>query len=776
MLSKQLESTLQLAAEIASSSKHKYTTIEHLLLALLDDVDVLQVLNTQRVDIIDMRKSLRYHITHDLEVLKGGSDSDPRPTTGFQRVIQRAVVYGGAIGINNITGVHLLAEMFFEHESYAVTCLKEHNLTRMDVITSLAPQSMAFAEPSVQQAYYYEENNPTALYDIDMNIVRENNVDTGKAPTNPDLQTAISAYCINLNNKARVGAIDALVGREQEVQRTIEILCRRQKNNPILVGESGVGKTAIAEGLALRVVNNDVPEILQNSTIYALDFGSMVAGARYRGDFEGRMKALIQELTEQPSAILFIDEIHTMVGAGASAGSTLDASNLLKPALARGELRCIGSTTFKEYKHYFAKDAALVRRFQKIVIDEPDEESSFKILLGLKSYYEKHHNVTYDTTSLKAAVYLSKRYITDRLLPDKAIDLMDEAGSRKKISKSRDNIVTEHDIELIVSSIAHLPNVMVASGEAKQIRALERDLKTVIFGQDTAIGELCASIKLSSAGLRNHDRPTGCYLFAGPTGVGKTELARQLAKFCNMKLIRFDMSEYTEPHTASRLIGTPPGYVGFDQGGLLTEAIERSPYSVVLFDKIEKANHEIFNLLLQVMDCGKLTDSSGRTVNFTNSIIVMTSNSVLDENFKARIGFGSEVQPDKAQSAQIIARTFSLEFRSRLDNIIIFNHLDNNVISMIVEKELRELASQLAEKGVVIIVDQSVKSHLSRNVFDCSNGARGIGRMCDVELKQKIADEVLFGKLIEGGSVHIKYAKNRIQFEFDSKPTPSPAS
>ena len=759
MLSKQLETTLNLALSIANNNKHEYTTLEHLLLALLEDKDALSVLTAHKVDISDLRRALEYYISHELDALRNEDSYNSKPTAGFQRVVHSAVVHGNAIGIERITGANLLAEFFFEHESYAVTCLKEYNITRANVISSLAHESavnIGFAQDGVTK---HQE-----IYDQSPQIKQTGATTTSKSAERAE--TAIASYCVNLNYRAKLGFIDVLVGREREIERTIEILCRRQKNNAILVGEAGVGKTAIAEGLALRIVNDAVPQILKNFTIYSLDFGSMVAGARYRGDFEERVKELVEELKGDEKAILFIDEIHTMIGAGASMGSSLDASNLLKPSLARGEIRCIGSTTFKEYKNHFEKDAALARRFQKVVIEEPDEETSIRILHGLKSRYEKHHNVIYDDEALRAAVHLSERYISDRRLPDKAIDLMDEAGVRRKISGSKTNIVTARDIEAIVSVMMHLPNIVVTSNDTKQIQKLECNLKTVIFGQDVAIGELCSSIKLSKAGLRNHDKPTGCYLFTGPTGVGKTELANQLAKFCNMKLIRFDMSEYTESHTVSRLIGTPPGYVGFDQGGLLTEAVTRAPYSVILFDEIEKANHEIFNLLLQVMDYGKLTDSTGKIVNFSHSIIIMTSNVGAEESSGIRIGFGNGVNSREAASIEAVTQIFSPEFRSRLDSIVVFNPLDDNIISMIVEKELQILAAQLADRCVKMVADKSVKSYLSKYVFNNKNGARAISRVIDTELKQKIADEILFGKLSVGGSIYIKYTEDGIQFEF----------
>ncbi|MES2214597.1 MAG: AAA family ATPase [Pseudomonadota bacterium] len=773
MLSKQLEATLQLALSIANNNHHEYTTIEHLLLALLEDADAYAILRAHSIDVEEIRKALENYISYELVALRREGHHDSRPTAGFQRVVHRAAIHGNATGINNITGAHLLAEIFFEHESFAVSCLKERNLSRMDVIDSMSshPTSRLFSLP--HESSPLTGGHTAAIYNIKPQ--QNSQINQGATKTEPSdfeiFEASMEAYCVNLNNKAKQGGIDLLIGREKEIQRCIEILCRRQKNNAILVGEPGVGKTAIAEGLALRIVNKEVPLALQDFTVYAIDFGGMVAGARYRGDFEERIKELIQKLKAHGKAILFIDEIHTMIGAGSTAGSSLDASNLLKPALARGELRCIGSTTFKEYKNHFEKDAALVRRFQKIIVDEPDDDTALKILYGLKPHYEKHHGVIYENGALEAAVYLSKRYITDRLLPDKAIDLMDESGARKKISGSLENIVTAKDIESIVAMIAHLPHVMIASDEAKQIKQLQRNLRTVIFGQNAAINELCSSIKLAKAGLRSHDKPTGCYLFVGPTGVGKTELAKQLARFCNMKLLRFDMSEYSESHAVSRLIGSPPGYVGFDQGGLLTEAVDRSPYAVVLFDEIEKANPEIFNLLLQVMDYGKLTDSTGKAINFTHSIIIMTSNLGSGEKSRTRIGFEGEQEEKEVEEAvdiSAITQSFSEEFCSRLDSIIAFNSIDTNIVGMIVDKELKVLEAQLADKGVKLTTEPSVKTYLAHHAINNKNGARAISRMIDLEIKQKIADEMLFGKLTKGGNAHITCTKKALNFEFHS--------
>jgi len=762
MISKQLESTLHNALSIATQNHHDYATFEHLLLAMLSDADTIAVMDTYNVDIPDLRKNLVHYIAHELTSLVNKKSVEAKPTAGFQRVIHRAAVTCNATAQKNVTSAHILSELFLEDESYALTCLKEHHLSRVDVISYISKNAKLSAQRAMAALYH---NAP--LGDISQSKKKEREEVSSPSKEPKKSARAVESYCTNLNTKAIDGTIDKLIGRDDEVQRTIEILCRRQKNNAILVGEPGVGKTAIAEGLALRITRNEVPPILKNTTIYALDLSSLVAGTRYRGDFEERINSLIEEIKNKDDVVLFIDEIHNMIGAGATAGGSLDASNLLKPALARGEIRCIGSTTFKEFRNHFEKDVALVRRFQKVLIAEPSEEATVKILEGLKDYYEEHHNVRYDHEALRAAVHLSERYITDRQLPDKAIDLIDEAGARKKILGSKSNIVTEKDIEEIVAMVAHLPSIIVAVDDMKKLQKLESNLRRSIFGQDKAISELCASIKLSKAGLRRIDRPTGCYLFAGTTGVGKTELAKQLAKSCSMELIRFDMSEYSESNTVSRLIGTPPGYVGFDQGGLLTEAVAKSPYSVVLFDEIEKANQEIFNLLLQVMDHGSLTDSTGKEVNFAHSIIIMTTNSGVDERALSPLGFGSNDRSKPPVDIDVIKREFSPEFCSRLDNIIIFNKLSDPVIKLIIEKGIKELAAQLADKNVKLVIDKSVEVHLAGVGFDSAHGARLLSRIIDTELKERIADEILFGKLKKGGVVRIFCEKNELLFKFE---------
>lgn len=763
MLSKQLESTLRLALSIANTNHHEYATLEHLLLALLDDESVIRLMNELKIDVASLHGQLSHYIVHELSSLASKEEVESKPTAGFQKIVHRAAINTNAAGWSTVLGVGVLAEFFLDDDAYAATCLREHGLTRNDVLSYISKNvqvSPARAISAMQGANEEEQSGEQKTSRME-DFVKES------SRTRVGTQSAIESYCVNLNEKAASGDIDSLIGRETEIQRTIEILCRRQKNNAILVGEPGVGKTAIAEGLALRIVRKDVPEVLANSTIYALDLGSLVAGTRYRGDFEERIKSLIQEFKLQEDAILFVDEIHTMIGAGATAGGSLDASNLLKPALARGEIRCIGSTTFKEFRDHFEKDAALVRRFQKVVVSEPDEEATLKILEGLKGYYEKHHKVKYEHGALRAAVYLSERYITDKHLPDKAIDLMDEAGSRKKVFGGKDKTVTTKDIEGIVAMVAHLPSIIVAVDDIKKLQKLEDNLKKAIFGQDIAIEELCASIKLAKAGLQRHDRPTGCYLFAGNTGVGKTELAKQLAAHCSMELIRFDMSEYSESHAVSRLIGTPPGYVGFDQGGLLTEAVAKAPYSVVLFDEMEKADREIYNLLLQVMDRGILTDSTGKEINFTHTIIIMTTNAGAEESGLGSIGFNSGGNKS-SRSMEIISKEFSPEFRSRLDNIIIFNPLNDEMIRLIIDKGLKELAAQLADKGVRLEVDHAVKIHLGGVGFNSSRGARMLRRIIDVEIKESIADEILFGKLKKGGVASVNCHGGKLGFEFKS--------
>lgn len=760
------EYSIHKALSIAREHHHEYATLEHLLLALLEDETVVSILKGINIDVASLRTDVFNYIHNDLNSLIEETAKDAKPTAGFQRVIHRASVHSNANGEKYISSTDILLEFFFEHESKAVAYLKDYGVTRMNLVSYISKKHEKTAEKKTENNSS-EYNDSISIVDISSPIFTESteiknvNITTGLQNKN-----AIQTYCINLNQKAAEGKIDILIGRDKEAQRTIEILCRRQKNNAILVGEPGVGKTAIAEGLAVRIVNKNVPKILENSVIYAIDLGALVAGTKYRGDFEERIKGLIEEFKENQNAILFIDEIHTMIGAGVTSGGSMDASNLLKPALARGEIRCIGSTTFKEFRNHFEKDMALVRRFQKVVVNEPTAEETLDILHGLKDYYESHHGVRYQDEALSAAVHLSQRYITDRHLPDKAIDILDESGARKKVLRSKSNVVTERDIEEIVAMMTHLPSVIVSVDDAKKLKTLESQLNSVIFGQEKAVSELCASIKMAMAGLRESSKPTGCYLFAGSTGVGKTELAKQLSKCCSMNMVRLDMSEYAEAHAISRLIGTPPGYVGFDQGGLLTEAIDKSPYSVVLFDEIEKAHHDIYGLLLQIMDHGKITDSSGKSVNFAHTIIILTTNCSTTDN-SISVGFNSDANDKESASIEAINSIFTPEFRSRLDNIILFRAIDDKMMKKIINKDIDELSEQLADKGVKILVDTTVTDHLLSTGFNKKNGARTLNKIIDTEIKEKIAEEILFGKLKKGGTVFIRFENNKMIFEFE---------
>ena len=719
---------------------------------------MLKVFFLQRhVDLKVLQTRLKNYLKHDLQDLVDEETKEAKPTAGFQRIIQRAALHSQANGQKIISGIHVLAEFFFEHEAYALLCLKESNLNRQDVLNLLKTHEKSYIKPTPETS----TNQATFIKEISQKHLNEEHKDNSH-------ESELEKYCTNLNKRADIDAIDCLIGRKSEIERTIEILCRRKKNNAILVGEPGVGKTAIAEGLAIRIINNDVPEILKDSIIYSLDIGSLVAGTKFRGDFEERIKNLLEELKNNRNAILFIDEIHTIIGAGSTTTGAIDASNLLKPALARGDLRCIGSTTFKEYHNNFEKDMALVRRFQKVIVSEPDEDTTLEILKGLKENYEKHHNVTYELSALKAAITLSQRFINDRHLPDKAIDLIDEAGSRSKISNKfkHKTVITQKDIEQLLASIMNIPTIRVESDDIMQLKKLSGNLKTHIFGQDEAIESLCASIKLSHAGLRKGARPTGCYMFAGQTGVGKTELAKQLANFSGMKLLKFDMSEFVESNSVSKLLGSAPGYVGFDQGGMLTSEVDKFPYSVVLFDEIEKAHHEIFNLLLQIMDEGRLTDSTGKHINFSHTMIILTTNLVAEEE-KSTIGFtqNDSTNTKIGLNMEAFNQHFSPEFRGRLDKIILFNPI-SNIIDKIVSKNLKELAAQLADKKVRLVVNSSVKKYFALNCFNTKSNARELDRIIDTNIKQAIADEILFGKLRNGGMVTIDYFKKSKELTF----------
>lgn len=773
MLSASLELTLRNALAIATDHKHEYATYEHLLLALVSDMDAKAILKKNNADLKDISTKLKSYIKNELGELVSEEGGEAKPTAGFQRIIQRAALHNQSVGSQleikkEINGAHLLAEFFFEHESFALQVLRNQGLTRHDVLRTIRDS---------------EGGNSTKLPVIkpvgELNLAVKHDLKT-KPEAAPGQETApgqekegetnaaeeLAKYCVNLNERARENDIDCLIGRHNEVQRTIEILCRRKKNNAILVGEPGVGKTAIAEGLAYRIVQKDVPKLLQDTIIYALDLGALVAGTKYRGDFEERIRMMLEALKNMPNTVLFIDEIHTIIGAGSTTNGSMDASNLLKPALAKGELKCIGSTTFKEFHNHFEKDMALVRRFQKVVVEEPDEEGTLKILEGLKGYYEKHHGVKYDASALKAAVSLSQRYINDRHFPDKAIDLIDEAGARCKIGddKKKMPIVNEKDIQSVVTSILNIPSISVASDDIKQLKTLESNLKKNIFGQEQAISDLCTSIKLSRAGLKKGSRPTGCYLFAGPTGVGKTELARQLANFSSMKLIKFDMSEYSESVSVSKLLGSAPGYVGFDQGGLLTEEVDKYPYSVVLFDEIEKAHPDIYSLLLQIMDDGVVTDSTGKNIDFKHAMVILTTN-LQAEKAALPIGFAGSEQEELPPNMDEINNRFSPEFRSRLDKIILFNPIDG-IVEKIVDKNFKELASQLADKKVSMKVSKAVKKFLAEECFNNQSGARELDRVIDAEIKQFLADEILFGRLKNGGSVLVEFDKKEKQITF----------
>lgn len=783
MLSNTLETTLRKALTLATDLKHEYATYEHLLLALLEDKDATGVLAANKVDLQGMKAQLNEYLADELVELISDNAGEAKPTAGFQRIIQRAALHSQAVSSldekREVNGAHLIAEFFFEHESYALKCLKDNGISRHDIIQTIKgnmqdqdinlPAIKYSSSSSVELQNNHKNKNSNEGENETKTVQFKINKNSEESVEN-NIESELEKYCINLNDKAKGNDIDCLIGRHNEIQRTIEILCRRKKNNAILVGEPGVGKTAIAEGLAYRIVQKDVPKLLLDTIIYSLDLGALVAGTKYRGDFEERINAMLASLKNMKNAVLFIDEIHSIIGAGSTTNGSLDASNLLKPALARGEFKCIGSTTFKEFHNNFEKDMALVRRFQKVIVAAPDEEGAMEILRGLKGYYEKHHGVKYDESALRAAISLSQRYINDRHLPDKAIDLIDEAGSRNKIdgdqNAKKKGVVTEKDIESVITTMFNIPNITVASSEIKHLRKLETNLKSSIFGQDEAISDLCASIRLSRAGLRKSTRPIGCYLFAGQTGVGKTELAKQLANLCSMKLVKFDMSEYSESASVSKLLGSAPGYVGFDQGGLLTEEVDKYPYSVVLFDEIEKAHKDIYNLLLQIMDEGTLTENSGKSVDFTNTMIVLTTN-LQAEKQNPPIGFSNKPQEEIPMSMGQFDSTFSPEFRSRLDKIILFNPIDN-IVDKIIDKNFKELAAQLADRRVTIKVAKSVHKHLLENCFNNKSGARELDKIIDTEIKQYIADEILFGKLKNGGGVVIDMDKkdNKIIFKF----------
>ncbi len=750
MLSKELEFTLNTAFRDARAKMHEFMTVEHLVLSLLDNAAAAAVLRACGADIEQLRNELGAYVSEHTPRLSLDDARDTQPTLGFQRVLQRAVLHVNASGKKEVTGANVLVAMFGEQDSQAVYTLKKHNITRLDVVN--------YISHGISKVPGEEEGQggvPSA---------GEEEAAGEQVSRNP-----LELYASNLNQLARQGKIDPLIGRKNEIERTIQILCRRRKNNPLYVGEAGVGKTAIAEGLAKMIVEGDVPQVLAHSTIYALDMGSLLAGTKYRGDFEKRLKGVLNQLHKEPGAILFIDEIHTIIGAGAASGGVMDASNLIKPVLTNGELRCIGSTTYQEYRGIFEKDRALSRRFQKIEVGEPSVEETVSILEGLKSRFETHHKVKYSHKALRAAAELSSRYINDRFLPDKAIDVIDEAGSRQTILpvSRRKRVVGVTEIENIVAMMARIPPKSVSVSDKEMLRTLERDLKLVVFGQEQAIESLAAAIKMARSGLGQAQKPIGSFLFAGPTGVGKTEVTRQLAKIMGVELTRFDMSEYMERHSVSRLIGAPPGYVGFDQGGLLTEAISKHPHSVLLLDEIEKAHPDVFNLLLQVMDHGTLTDNNGRKADFRNVVIVMTTNAGAEQMSRASIGF--TVQDHSGDSLEVIKRSFTPEFRNRLDAIIQFKSLDAATVTHVVDKFLIELEEQLDEKHVALEVDDAARAWLARYGFDPVMGARPMARLIQEHIKRPLAEELLFGKLVSGGRVKVSEQGGKLSFVVEEK-------
>ena len=746
--SRKLETTLHRALALAKERRHEYATLEHLLLALIEDQDAVAVLHACSVDVDDLRASLTHYIEEELALLVVEGHEEAKPTAGFQRVIQRSLIHVQTSGREDVTGANVLVAIFSERESHAAYFLQRQEMTRLDAVSyishGIAKRSGMDEERTVRGA---EEE-----------MGGERAVKKGAE--------ALGSYCVNLNEKAAAGRIDPLIGRLDELNRTIQVLCRRTKNNPLFVGDAGVGKTAIAEGLALRIVGGEVPDVLNDATIFCLDMGSLLAGTRYRGDFEERVKAVLAELDDYDGAILFIDEIHTVIGAGATSGGAMDASNLLKPALASGTLRCIGSTTYKEYRSYFEKDRALLRRFQKIDINEPSVEDSIKILEGLKPYYEEYHKLHYTKEAIRAAVELSSLYIHDRKLPDKAIDVIDESGASQMLlpENRRRKILGVKDIEAVVATIARIPPKSVTKHDTENLRSLAADLKAVVYGQDTAIEALASAIKLARAGLREPEKPVGSYLFSGPTGVGKTEVARQLAKIMGVELVRFDMSEYMERHTVSRLIGAPPGYVGFDQGGLLTDAIDQHPHTVLLLDEIEKAHPDLFNILLQIMDHGKLTDHNGKSVAFGNVVLIMTTNAGAQEMSRQAIGFGRGLKEHEDEEA--IRRMFTPEFRNRLDAVIGFAGLGPEIVAMVVDKFIGELAVQLADRKVAIEVDADARAWIAEKGYDDLFGARPLARFIQEHVKKPLADELLFGKLAKGGKVMARFEDGKLAFEF----------
>ncbi|GAA0735913.1 ATP-dependent Clp protease ATP-binding subunit ClpA [Sphingomonas japonica] len=743
-----LESTLHKALEAASVRRHEYATLEHLLLALVDDEHASKVMGSCGVDLGELKATVAQYLDSELDALKVENATDPSPTSGFQRVVQRAILHVQSSGRDEVTGANVLVALFSERESYAVYFLQQQDMSRLDAVSYISHGVGKGGTPSeAREVKGAEEEKPA------------------KADAKGKGESALKQFCVDLNEKAKSGKIDPLIGRGPEVDRTVQILCRRSKNNPLYVGDPGVGKTAIAEGLARKIVEGDVPEVLLPAVIYSLDMGALLAGTRYRGDFEERLKQVVTELEKLPHAVLFIDEIHTVIGAGATSGGAMDASNLLKPALSGGTIRCIGSTTYKEFRNHFEKDRALLRRFQKIDVNEPTIEDTIKILAGLRSAFEGHHSVKYTPDAIKSAVELSARYINDRKLPDKAIDVIDEVGAMQMLvaPSKRKKTITAREIEAVIATMARIPPKSVSTDDTKALANLDTDLKRVVFGQDKAIEVLSSAIKLSRAGLREPDKPIGNYLFSGPTGVGKTEVAKQLAEIMGIPLQRFDMSEYMERHSVSRLIGAPPGYVGYDQGGLLTDAVDQQPHSVLLLDEIEKAHPDLFNILLQVMDNGKLTDHHGKTVDFRNIILIMTTNAGASDMAKESIGFGQIDREDVQEEA--VKKLFTPEFRNRLDAIVPFAYLPPEVVERVVDKFILQLELQLADRGVHIRLDDEAKAWLTERGYDKLYGARPMGRLIQEKIKQPLAEELLFGKLVHGGEVNVGLKDNALTFE-----------
>lgn len=754
MLDKELEQTLNEAFRRAREQRHEFITVEHLLLALLENPSAVRVLQSCGANMNALHDELTKFITENSPVLAEDDERETQPTLGFQRVLQRAVFHVQSSGRKEVTGANVLVAIFGERESHAAYFLSRQNIARLDVVNYIAH--------GIARVPENEQGKP----ETGPGEEEGKQEDGGNNP--------LQAYAVNLNELAKLGKIDPLIGREAEVERTIQILCRRRKNNPLYVGEAGVGKTAIAEGLAKKIVDKEVPEILANATIYALDLGALLAGTKYRGDFEKRLKGVINQLKRQPGSILFIDEIHMIIGAGAASGGVMDASNIIKPVLASGDLKCIGSTTYQEYRGIFEKDRALSRRFQKIDVTEPSIDESIKILQGLKSRFEEHHGVKYTNQALRSAVELTNRYITDRHLPDKAIDIIDEAGASQRLLpvSRRKKTIGVSEIENIVAKVARIPPKTVNSNDKDVMRNLERNLKMVVFGQDKAIDTLASAIKMARTGLGNPQTPIGAFLFAGPTGVGKTEVTRQLARIMGIELVRFDMSEYMERHTVSRLIGAPPGYVGFDQGGLLTDSINKHPHAVLLLDEMEKAHPDVFNLMLQVMDHGTLTDTNGRKTDFRNIIIVMTTNAGADRISRPSVGFTH--QDHQSDAMEVIKRTFSPEFRNRLDAIIEFNSLDPVTIQNVVDKFLVELQAQLDDKKVTMDIDESARLWLGMHGYDKLMGARPMARIIQEKIKKPLAEELLFGKLEHGGHIVISEKDRELHIEILEKETESP--